>query len=139
MSSRFERIIFDTNVLLSAALNPVSPSADAYFTALENAALLTSVATLLELREVLARTKFNRYVTQRIRRRFLEIYEDRSKPCAVLHVVDECRDPRDNKFLELALSGRAELIVTGDRDLLVLHPWRGVAVLTPAMYLESER
>jgi predicted nucleic acid-binding protein len=52
---------------------------------------------------------------------------------ASLHI---CRDPRDDKFLELAIEGRAEVIVTGDRDLLELHPFRGIAILTPAAYLE---
>ena len=46
-----------------------------------------------------------------------------------------CRDPKDDKFLEVAVHGRAELILTGDTDLLVLHPFRGIAILTPADYL----
>ncbi len=46
-----------------------------------------------------------------------------------------CRDPKDDKFLEVALSGKADLILTGDADLLTLNPWRGIAVLTPAEYL----
>jgi putative PIN family toxin of toxin-antitoxin system len=50
-------------------------------------------------------------------------------------VVTDCRDPKDNKFLELALSGRGSHIVTGDADLLVLHPFRGIAVVTPQSYL----
>lgn len=46
-----------------------------------------------------------------------------------------CRDPKDNKFLELALSGQADLILTGDDHLLSLHPWRGIPILTPQDYL----
>ncbi len=48
--------------------------------------------------------------------------------------VKECRDPEDNKFLELALSGRATCIVSGDEDLLILHPFRGIAILTPRQF-----
>jgi predicted nucleic acid-binding protein len=48
----------------------------------------------------------------------------------VTAVVTDCRDPKDNKFLELALSGKATHIVSGDEDLLVLHPFRGVLILT---------
>jgi predicted nucleic acid-binding protein len=54
-----------------------------------------------------------------------------------MHTVRDCRDPKDDKLLELALSGRADLILTGDEDLLVLHPWRGVSILTPSAYLQS--
>jgi uncharacterized protein len=49
--------------------------------------------------------------------------------------VELCRDPRDDKFLELALAGWADFLLTGDADLLTLHPFRGTAILTPAAYL----
>jgi uncharacterized protein len=49
--------------------------------------------------------------------------------------VELCRDPRDDKFLELALAGREDFLLTGDADLLTLHPFRGTAILTPAAYL----
>jgi len=50
-------------------------------------------------------------------------------------MVRECRDPKDDKFLELALDGQADLLVTGDEDLLAQHPWRGIPILSPADYL----
>ena len=50
--------------------------------------------------------------------------------------LTDCRDPKDNKYLELALTAGAETIVSGDDDLLILHPWRGVRILQPADYLE---
>ena len=53
----------------------------------------------------------------------------------VTDVVTDCRDPKDNKFLELALSGKATHIVSGDEDVLVLHPFRGVLILTPQAFL----
>jgi putative PIN family toxin of toxin-antitoxin system len=49
--------------------------------------------------------------------------------------IRACRDPRDDKFLEVAVHGRADLIVTGDTDLLALHPFRGISILTPAEYV----
>jgi predicted nucleic acid-binding protein len=49
--------------------------------------------------------------------------------------VTDCRDAKDNKYLELALAAGARTIVSGDSDLLVLHPWRGVRILNPAAYL----
>jgi predicted nucleic acid-binding protein len=49
--------------------------------------------------------------------------------------VTDCRDPKDNKYLELALASGAEAIVSSDTDLLALHPWRGARILRPAAYL----
>jgi predicted nucleic acid-binding protein len=51
--------------------------------------------------------------------------------------VRACRDPKDDKFLELAVSGAACCVVTGDQDLLALHPFRSVSILTPAQFLEA--
>jgi len=53
----------------------------------------------------------------------------------VTTTVLECRDPKDNKFLELAISGQATHVLTGDSDLLELHPFRGIAVVTPQQFL----
>ena len=52
-----------------------------------------------------------------------------------LVAVTDCRDLADNKYLELALAAKAIAIVSGDQDLLALHPWRGIAILPPAEYL----
>ncbi len=49
--------------------------------------------------------------------------------------INECRDPKDNKYLELVVSGKAECIVTGDEDLLVLNPFRGIEILTVQKFL----
>jgi putative PIN family toxin of toxin-antitoxin system len=51
--------------------------------------------------------------------------------------VQECRDPGDDKFLSLALAGNASVIITGDDDLLVLHPFRNIAILSAFDYLMS--
>ncbi|WP_459868116.1 putative toxin-antitoxin system toxin component, PIN family [Endothiovibrio diazotrophicus] len=49
--------------------------------------------------------------------------------------MTECRDPKDNKFLELAVAGGASALITGDQDLLALHPFRGIPILAPADFL----
>jgi hypothetical protein len=59
--------------------------------------------------------------------------------CETVLIVFPCRDPRDDKFLEVAVHGRADVIVTGDRDLLDLNPFRGIEILTPAEYLKRGR
>lgn len=53
--------------------------------------------------------------------------------------VTDCRDAKNNKYLELALASGAGTLVTGDADLLVLHPWRSVRILRPAEYLADAR
>ena len=53
--------------------------------------------------------------------------------------VNVCRDPKDDRILELAINGDAAAIVTGDSDLLVLNPFRGVRIVTPAEFLELQR
>ena len=55
----------------------------------------------------------------------------------VIQLVRECRDPKDDKFLEVALNGRADVIITGDADLLAMSPWRDVAILSPSKYLNQ--
>jgi len=52
-----------------------------------------------------------------------------------IQLIRECRDPKDDKFLEVALNGRADVIVTGDEDLLAMNPWREIVIATPANYL----
>ena len=51
--------------------------------------------------------------------------------------MTDCRDPKDDKYLELALAAGADMIVSSDGDLLALHPWRGVRILRPAEYLAA--
>lgn len=50
--------------------------------------------------------------------------------------ITACRDPKDDKFLSLAVAGQADVIVTGDEDMLTLNPFRGVAILTPQEFIE---
>jgi predicted nucleic acid-binding protein len=60
------------------------------------------------------------------------------KSSKVLQSIRASRDPKDDKFLNAAVNGRAGVIVTGDRDLLDLNPFRGIAIVTPATYLACE-
>ena len=52
--------------------------------------------------------------------------------------MTDCRDPTDNKYLELALAAQAATIVSSDQDLLAVHPWRGILIQRPADYLARE-
>ncbi len=126
-------VVFDTNVLVSAALIQGS-RADRCVRAVlgHQHPLIFSKATFEELSEVLLRSKLDRYVSKAARRSLLETWENAAVffPDTALHeVVRDCRDPDDDKFLELALASRASGIVTGDPDLLALDPWRGIRIV----------
>ena len=96
-----------------------------------------SEETLLELDEVLCRPKFSKYVSERQRLEFFEALVSKAEFIQVTDVITDCRDKKDNKFLELAISGEASHIISGDNDLLVLNPFRGVIISPPAIFLEN--
>lgn len=98
---------------------------------------MLSGATLHELQDVLTRPKFDRYVSSKTRCLFLTSLLHHSSCVAVTEIITACRDPKDNKFLELALSGNADALITSDQDLLVLHPFRSLPILTPRKFLEA--
>lgn len=87
--------------------------------------------TLRELIEKLLHPKFDRYVARDKREALLQHVASVVEIVEVLQHVRASRDPKDEKFLEAALNGRADVIVTGDRNLLDLHAFRGIAILTP--------
>ena len=103
---------------------------------------MSPIASLLsqtvedEYREVIFRPKFDRYVSRERRQRIIDIVivaADRVEP---IEIVRECRDPKDDKYLALAAAGQADVIVSSDvHDLLSMHPWRGIPILSPADYL----
>lgn len=132
------RVVVDTNALVSRLLLPDSTPGRAVRKAAEAAQLLISEATLDELAEVLARAKFDSYVTVADRQSFIRLLGRIAELVPIIHRVQACRDPRDDKFLELAVNGRADVIVTGDKDLLGLDPFRGISIITPAAYLEQQ-
>ncbi len=90
---------------------------------------------MMELAEVLGRSKFDPYVTIEERRMFLRLFGPIVEMIDVIRPVQACRDPRDDKILEVAVNGEADCIVTGDKDLLVLDPFESVQIVTPARYL----
>lgn len=130
------RCVIDTNVLVSAAAFSPSVPRQAVMQVLKYGLLLLSEATADELKKVLLRTKFDRYVSQEERVLFQTQLASAAEFVPIIRLVRECRDPNDDKFLELALNGRADVIITGAADLLALHPWRGVKILTAGKYLK---
>ena len=136
---RRERVVVDTNCLVSRLLLTDSVAARAVCKAVDTSILLASEATMEELADVLGRSRFDRYVSLEDRKQFLRLYGRIAEFVLIMYPVRECRDPDVDRFLEVALNGRANVILTGDRDLLSLHPWRGVAILSPRGYLKRWR
>jgi putative PIN family toxin of toxin-antitoxin system len=133
------RIVLDTNAIISWIIWPNSTAGRAVRLAMETSHVLASEATMTELTDVLSRRKFDPYVTIEERQTFFRLLFGAVDMVSVLPVIRACRDSRDDKFLELAVGGGAGVIVTGDADLLVLHPFRGIEIVTPAAYLSQQR
>lgn len=128
------RLVVDTDVFVSAIIFPRPAPRQVVDDALNQGVLLLSEATMSEIRDVLSRSKLDRYISRTERRLVLAHIGSAAEFVPIIRLVRECRDPKDDKFLEVALNGRADLIITGDADLLALHPWRRVAILSPADY-----
>jgi uncharacterized protein len=124
-----DRLVIDTNVLVSAAISVPSAPRQAVDWAIDHGALLFSGSTMDELQKVLLRPKFDRYLTREGRAIFLAQLESVAEMVPTVQIVRKCRDPKDDKFLEVALNGMADVIVTGDADLLRMNPWRGIQIL----------
>ena len=132
-----KRFVIDTNVFVSAAILPASIPRQVIDQALESGIILVSESTIAELTAVLCRKKLDYYISKDERVRFLDQLTKTAEFVPIIRLVRECRDPGDNKILELALNGQADVIITGDEDLLCLHPWRGIEILSPGEYLHS--
>jgi putative PIN family toxin of toxin-antitoxin system len=136
--SATERFVFDTNTLVSAALRRHSLPRQALDLALAQGKLLVSELTVRELEEVLFRPKFDRYLSEQSRLLFLATLLSNVEAVEITEQVIVCRDPTDDKFLDVAVNGSATYIVSGDKDLLALHPFRTISIVTPRAFLSHE-
>ena len=133
-----DRVVLDTNVLISAALKPDgSPRAVVDAIRAPNGVLLFSGETFNELETRLGHSKFANYVSREDRSVFLALLEPVSEWVSIVGARLGCRDPEDDKFLETALMGEAECVVTGDQDLQVMSPFHNIPILSPADFLSQ--
>ena len=130
------RVVIDTNVFVSAALKDKSLPALAVRIVEQRGTLLKSAATERQLFDVLARPYFAKLVPA-VTHEWLQKLFAAAEAVAIAERIAACRDPTDDKFLELAVSGRADLIVTGDPDLLVLNPFRDIPIIAPAAFVQG--
>jgi uncharacterized protein len=129
-------VVFDASSI--AALKPDSTPELALLLARSHATICLSSAVEAEIRDVLQRPKFRKYITDADRGRILDILGAAALRFEPAEQVTDCRDRKDNKYLELALAAGASIIVSSDEDLLVLDPWRSIRILTPADYVRLQ-
>lgn len=123
------RVVLDTNALISALILPNSVTAKALYLVAEHFEIIVSKATWQEFEQKIKKTSLERYFRNtQDRDAAVHAINRVVTHVTVRSVVTDCRDPKDNPFLELALDGKAETIISGDKDLLVLNPWRGVCI-----------
>ena len=128
------RLVLDTNVLVSAALKDKSLPSIAVHHAAQHATLLKSTNTEVQAFEVLARPHLAPLIPSATLAWIFELMR-RAQLVTITETIAASRDPTDDKFLELAVSGRADFIISGDADLLVLNPFRNIPILSPATFV----
>lgn len=138
--SQHLRMVFDTSTLIGAVLRPTSPPRRAFLAAVDNHELCVCDVTLQELEAVLQRPKFDVYAPPEQRLKFLALYKERARWWTVddqsaSRSAGACRDPKDDKFLALALACDAATLVSSDDDLLALGFWNGISIMTPAAFV----
>ncbi|MBY0436414.1 MAG: putative toxin-antitoxin system toxin component, PIN family [Cyclobacteriaceae bacterium] len=131
------RVIFDSNVLIRTLLDEYSFSGQALLKASPlHAEVHISNSTIAEAIEVVMRQKFDRYLSRNARQLFLEVYEANASKEKITRQIKACRDPKDDMYLELAVSGKADCIITNDEDLLTLNPFEDISIVAPKEFLD---
>jgi len=130
-------LICDTNIWISYALFPESGLSQVIGRAIENLPYAMSNDTFSELADVLLRPKFDPYVSVETRQAVLQKIASAARWVSPTESIHDCRDSKDNKFLELVATCQAEFLITGDDDLLILNPFRKTRILTPAQFAST--
>jgi len=131
------KIIFDTNVLISSILIEGSIADLALTKAEKFHEIVCSEKVYNEISIILHLAKFDKYVSTNRRNKFLQSFKIKANFVTVDQTIEICRDPKDNMFLELAVSAKADYIITGDKDLLELNPFKGIRIISPKEYVEK--
>ncbi|MFN9860325.1 MAG: putative toxin-antitoxin system toxin component, PIN family, partial [Pseudanabaena sp.] len=97
--------------------------------------ILMSNEIIEELTDIFNRPKFDRYSSKQLRNEFLNAFLAIVENVQIVEKIAACRDRKDDKFLELAVNGKANYIITGDQDLLVLNPFQDIEIISVSDYL----
>lgn len=142
MSEERAKIVIDTNALLSALISPRGTVAQAVASAFLHAEIIQSAETYAELGEKLASRKLQKYIPADLRQEALSFFAEAAAFVEAPAVATACRDPKDNKFLDIAAAGGATLLISGDKDLQALQGQETqlgytFAIVTPRSFLDA--
>ncbi|MDJ0598459.1 MAG: putative toxin-antitoxin system toxin component, PIN family [Crocosphaera sp.] len=129
------KIVIDTNVFISALLNPLGTPKQVIEIAVNHFTILQSESTYQELETRISKKKFDKYLEKNDRLDFLLAIKYKSSFIDICHQTIICSDSDDNKFLELAVSGIANYIITGDNDLLTIKSYQEIEIIKPINFL----
>lgn len=130
------RVVVDTNILISFAIRPSKDFEKLFDYLADNGVTLISEDTIAELFTVLNREKFRKYIPQDSALDYIDWYIGISESVIVTKQVFACRDPKDDKFLSLAVTGKADCIIAGDKDLLDMIAYEGIPIYRAADFLK---
>jgi uncharacterized protein len=133
-----KNIVIDTNTVLSAMLFKDSIVGRALHKANANFQIVLSEKVWAEFQNTCSRSKFDKYLDEFDRLLFITALKQNAIFIEPTEIITDCRDSKDNKFLELAVAANAPFIITGDEDLLVLNPYRGISILKSGAFLDLE-
>ena len=131
------RLVIDTNILISGLMSVNSLPQQVFDYATSQAILLMSDEVQSEIENVISRPKLQKYITLERRTKFLSELSQQVERVTINQQIRACRDPKDDKFLDLAVCGEANYIVTGDTDLLDLHPFQNISIIKAANFLTA--
>jgi len=134
---RSNLFVLDTNTLLSSSLFRNSIPREAEKKATRTGKIVASIATYDEFVEVFLRSKFDKYISIETRLAILSEFKRLALFIEISETITDCRDPKDNKFLELAVSANASCIISGDKDLLILHPFRNIPIFNAVGFFNN--
>ena len=131
------RLVIDTNILISGLMSVNSLPQQVFDYATSQAILLMSDEVQSEIENVISRRKLQKYITLERRTKFLSELSQQVERVTINQQIRACRDPKDDKFLDLAVCGEANYIITGDTDLLDLHPFQNISIIKAANFLTA--
>jgi uncharacterized protein len=129
--------VIDTNTLISAFIFGYSNPRKAFEKAVREGEIFASLKTYNEFSEVLLRPTFDKYISLEEKSLALKEFKELVVFTKISEAITECRDPKDDKFLELAVCANASCIITGDKDLLILHPFRNISILNAVDFINN--
>jgi putative PIN family toxin of toxin-antitoxin system len=137
MANKQDRVVIDTNIFISFLISGSFPKIDKLLQT-HKIKLLFSNELLNEFLGVVARPKIKKYFPEKDLIKLLENIQNYADFIDVRTSVNICRDTKDNFLLALCADGKADYLITGDEDLLVIKKFKKVSIIKIADYLKNK-